>query len=335
MPLVSSKEVLLKAMAEGYAVGAFNANNAEMVQAVIEAAQEEHAPVILQISQGAIKYAGLEFATAMVKTVADLATIPVVLHLDHGTDFDQNVKCLAVGFTSLMYDGSATPLEENIRVTRKITEIAHCCGIPVEAELGKIPKIEDYESMLPAGYDFSVKLPDDVQAKVTDLMADPAQAARFVEEAQIDSLAAAVGSVHGMKAAVQPLNIERLDAIREKTGVPIVLHGASGVICTRADAEKAGIKLAAYEGTIEDAVKHGISKINVATEISMAFLRGMKEAFEKNPGEKDMRKIILPGKNKVKETVRGYIRLFGSNGKAVKDGYPASGLTASEIKYHE
>lgn len=334
MPLVSSKEVLQKAMAEGYAVGAFNANNAEMVQAVIEAAQEEHAPVILQISQGAIKYAGLEFATAMVKTVADLATIPVVLHLDHGTDFDQNVKCLAVGFTSLMYDGSSTPLEENIKVTRKITEIAHACNIPVEAELGKIPKIEDYESMLPAGYDFSTKLPEDVQAKVTGLMADPEQAARFVEEAQCDSLAAAIGSVHGMKNAVQPLNIERLDAIREKTGVPIVLHGASGVICTRADAEKLGIKLEAHEGTIEDAIKHGVSKINVATELSMEFIRGIKEALAAKPGEKDMRKILLPGKQLVKEKVRSYIKLFGCAGKGMVAG-GASGICSSEIKYHE
>jgi fructose-bisphosphate aldolase class II len=136
-----------------------------------------------------------------------------------------------------------------------------------------------------------------------------------------------------MKAAVQPLNIERLDAIREKTGVPIVLHGASGVICTRADAEKAGIKLAAYEGTIEDAVKHGISKINVATELSMEFLRGIKEALAARPGEKDMRKILLPGKELVKEKVRSYIKLFGCAGKGRMAG--ASGITSSEIKYHE
>ena len=334
MPLVSSKEVLQKAMNEGYAVGAFNANNAEMVQAVIETAQEEGAPVILQISQGAIKYAGLEFATAMVKTVAELATIPVVLHLDHGTDFNQNVKCLRAGFTSLMYDGSAAPLEDNIRVTAKITDIAHAVGIPVEAELGKIPKIEDYESMLPAGYDYSTKLPADVQEKVAGLMADPDQAARFVEQTQCDSLAAAIGSVHGMKRAVQPLDIERLDAIRQKTGVPMVLHGASGVICTRRDAEKVGVKLEAHEGTVEDAVKHGISKINVATELSMEFLRGIKDTLADKPGEKDMRKILLPGKELVKEKVRSYIRLFGCAGKGSVTG-AESAITSSQIKYHE
>lgn len=333
MPLVTSKELLQKAQAEGYAIGAFNANNMEMVQAVIETAEEEQSPVILQVSQGAIAYAGLQFATQLVKTAAELATVPVVLHLDHGTSFLQNVQCLQAGFSSLMFDGSALPLDENIAVTGKITEIAHACNIPVEAELGKIPKIEDYEPML-GNYDYSTLLPDEVQAKVDSLMADPDQAARFVETTGLDSLAAACGSVHGMKKSVQPLNIERLDAIREKTGVPIVLHGASGVICTREQAAEMGLKLKDNQGTLEDAIKHGISKINVATELSMAFLRGIKESLEAKPGEKDMRKIILPGKNKVKDTVRYYMRLFGSSGKASLNG-KVSGLTASEVKYHE
>jgi fructose-bisphosphate aldolase class II len=317
MPLVTSKEILQKAQAEGYAVGAFNANNMEFVQAVVETAEEEQSPVILQISQGAIAYAGLEFASMLVKTAAELATVPVVLHLDHGTDFLQNVRCLRAGFTSLMFDGSSLPLEENIATTRKITEIAHAVGIPVEAELGKIPKIEDNLT----------------QEQVDNLMADPEQAERFVSETQCDSLAAAIGSVHGMKESIQPLNIARLDEIRRRTGVPIVLHGASGVLCTRKDAEEKGIKLADYQGTLEDAIKHGVSKINVATELSMAFLRGMKEAFEAKPNEKDMRKILLPGKNAVKEVVRYYIRLFGSNGKAKSS--TTSGLQSSEIKYHE
>jgi fructose-bisphosphate aldolase class II len=312
--------MLQSAQAGGYAVGAFNANNMECVQAVIETAEEEQSPVILQVSQGAIAYAGLDFATQLVKTAAELATVPVVLHLDHGTDFLQNVRCLRAGFTSLMFDGSALPLEDNIKTTAKITEIAHSCNIPVEAELGKIPKIED-------------NLSDE---QVEDLMADPNQAQQFVERTGLDSLAAAIGSVHGMKESIQPLNIERLDQIREKTGVPIVLHGASGVLLSRESAAEKGIKLRDFEGTLEDAIKHGVSKVNVATELSMAFLRGMKEAFEQRPGEKDMRKIILPGKNAVKDTVRSYIKLFNSNGKAVKNGSgKASGLAVSEIKYHE
>jgi fructose-bisphosphate aldolase class II len=144
MPLVTSNELLLEAQREGYAIGAFNANNMECVKAVIEAAEEERAPVILQVSQGAVKYAGLRMATEMVKTVAEEASVPVVLHLDHGTSFLQNVQCLHAGFTSLMYDGSAEPLDKNIEVSAKICEIAHAVGLPVEAELGKIPKIEDY-----------------------------------------------------------------------------------------------------------------------------------------------------------------------------------------------
>ena len=136
MALVTSKELLRQAQAEGFAVGAFNANNMECVRAVVEAAEEERAPVILQVSQGAIKYAGLEMATAMVKTMAEQAGVPVVLHLDHGTSYDQNVQCLHAGFTSLMFDGSALPLDENIKISAKIAEMAHVVGIPVEAELG-------------------------------------------------------------------------------------------------------------------------------------------------------------------------------------------------------
>ena len=317
MPLVTSKEMLIKATNEGYAVGAFNANNMEFVQAVIEMADEMKSPVILQISQGAIKYAGLEFATSLVRIAAELASVPVALHLDHGTDFEQNVLCLRAGFTSLMFDGSALPLDENIRVTRKITEIAHACGIPVESELGKIPKIEDNLT----------------EQQVDDLMANPEDAQRFVEETQCDSLAAAIGSVHGMKEDIQPLDIGRLDEIRRRTSVPIVLHGSSGVLRTRKDAEEKGIRLKDQQGTVEDAIKHGVAKINVATELSRTFILGIKAALDKNPTEKDMRKILLPAKEAVKQSVRGYIELFGSAGKA--EVVRASGLTGSEIKYHE
>ncbi len=335
MPLVTSKEMLIKAQQGGYAVGAFNANNMEMVQAVIQTAEEEQSPVILQVSQGAIAYAGLEFASMLVKVAAELAAVPVVLHLDHGTDFFQNVRCLRAGFTSLMYDGSATPLEDNIRVTRQIVEIAHACDIPVEAELGKIPKIEDYEAMLPADYDPRTKLPQAVQDKVASLMAKPEDVERFVSETGCDTLAAALGSVHGMKGDVQPVSIARLQQIRKRTDVPLVMHGSSGVLRTRADAEAKGIELAEGEGTLEDAIKNGVCKINVATELSMSFLRGMKEAWEKKPGEKDMRKIFLPGRNAVKESVRSYIRQFGSAGKASDFGGQAAGIQGGEIKYHE
>ena len=339
MPLVTSKELLLDAQARGYAVGAFNANNMECVKAVVEAAEEERAPVILQVSQGAIKYAGLKMATTMVATIAEEASVPVVLHLDHGTSFLQNLQCLHVGFTSLMFDGSALPLEENILTSAKIAEAAHSCGLPVEAELGKIPTIEDFLSgdamnalrTRPAAEQVE-ELRKLAGAKVESLMADPSQAQSFVERSGIDSLAAAMGSIHGMWGDIWPLRRDRIEAIRDATGVPLVCHGSSGVLRTRAEAEAKGLTLQPNECTLEEAVKLGVCKINVATAVSMAFLRGCKEAFGQRPMEKDLRKILMPGLKEAKELVRSYIRLFGSSGQA---GAGEAKIAASEIKHAE
>lgn len=339
MPLVTSKELLLDAQARGYAVGAFNANNMECVKAVIEAAEEERAPVILQVSQGAIKYAGLKMATAMVATIAAEASVPVVLHLDHGTSFSQNIECLHVGFTSLMFDGSALPLEENIATSAKIVEAAHACGLPVEAELGKIPTIEDFlntEDMnalraRPAAEQVAT-LRGKAGPKVESLMADPSQAKSFVERSGIDSLAAAMGSIHGMWDDIWPLRRDRIEAVRQATGVPLVCHGSSGVLRTRADAEAKGITLEPEECTLEEAVKLGVCKVNVATAVSMAFLKGCQDAFAQRPMEKDLRKILLPGLQGAKELVRGYIRLFDASGKA---GAGEGKIASSEIKHSE
>jgi fructose-bisphosphate aldolase class II len=343
MPLVTSKELLLHAQGEGYAVGAFNANNMELVKAVIQAAVEEKAPVILQISQGAIKYAGLEMATAMVRTAAELVDVPVVLHLDHGTDFLQNVKCLRAGFTSLMYDGSATPLAENIGVTRKITEIAHGVGIPVESELGKIPQITDYLSAKEIDELRFKKTPreavailrEKAGAKVEALMADPKEAGRFARETGCDSLAAATGSIHGVWDDIWPLRIDRVKELRAATDLPLVSHGSSGVLRTPEEAKEKGIELREGEGTLQDAIKAGISKVNVATAVSLAFLKAVREQWEKTPTERDMRKILLPGQEAAKELVREYIRLLGSSGKASAFTRRGEGLAASEIKHHE
>jgi len=328
MPLVTSKEMLLRAQREGYAVGAFNANNMECVKAVIEAAEEEKAPVILQVSQGAIKYAGLEMATAMVKAAAQRAAVPVALHLDHGTSYDQNVICLVVGFTSLMFDGSAEPLEKNIEISAKIAEIGHLVGVPLECELGKIPKVEDYFSSEeivalqnnPNIAEVVEVVRQKAGAKVESLMADPKQAEEFVKRTGTDALAAALGSIHGMWDDIWPLRIDRVKEIREATSLPLVLHGSSGVIRTRKDAEARGIKLLPNEGTLEDAVKAGVSKVNVATAVSMAFLRGAKQAFEKRPSERDLRKILQPGLLEAKQLVASYIRLLGASGKAEVTG---------------
>jgi len=338
MALVTSKELLLQAQKDGYAIGAFNANNMECVKAVIEAAEEERAPVILQVSQGAIKYAGLRMATSMVKTVAEEASVPVVLHLDHGTSFLQNVQCLHVGFTSLMYDGSAEPLEKNVEISAKIVEIAHAVGLPVEAELGKIPKIEDYVTSAEA--DDLRQRPEAEQVEilrekagpsVESLMADPAQAEQFVSRTGIDSLAGAVGSIHGMWADSWPLRRDRIEELRKATNLPLVCHGSSGVIRTRKDAEEKGIKLQPNECTLEEAVQIGLCKVNVATAVSMAFLKGAWDAWQERPTEKDLRKILLPGLQSAKDLVKGYMRLFGCSGRVAG----VSSVEASVVKHAE
>jgi len=336
MPLVTSKEMLLRAQREGYAVGAFNANNMECVKAVIEAAEEEKAPVILQVSQGAIKYAGLEMATAMVKAAARRSPVPVALHLDHGTSFEQNVQCLVAGFTSLMYDGSAEPLEKNIEVSARIAQIGHLVGVPVECELGKIPKVEDFFSpeeisQFQKEKDIS-KVLDTVRekagGKTAGLMADPAQAKEFVTRTGADSLAAAIGSIHGMWDDIWPVRLDRVKELQKATDLPLVLHGSSGVVRTREEAKKRGILLKESEGTLEDAVKAGVAKVNVATAVNMAFLRAAKEAFAKRPDERDIRKILLPGLEEAKALVKSYMQLLGSSGRAEAEGPLSAKATA-------
>jgi len=303
MPLVTSKEMLLTALENHFAVGAFNANNMEQVQAIVEAAEEERAPVILQASQGAIRYGGLELVAAMVKTVANLATVPVVLHLDHGPDFEQNVKCLRVGFTSLMFDGSKLPYEQNVAITKKVVEIAHMVGIPVEAELGRVAQSSE-------------KLTEE---QVRALMTDPKQARQFVEETGIDSLAIACGSVHAMRVAEAELDIPRIKAIHEQVPhIPLVLHGSSGVL---ADSMIAGIEA-------------GLCKINVATYLNQAFVRGIKEGLAKYPDEVDPRKSLSIGREYVKEAVREKIRLFRSAGTIDSSGgfrSPARQFRSTEL----
>ena len=289
MPLVTSKEMLQAALEGHFAVGAFNANNMEQVQAIVQAAVEERAPVILQVSQGAIRYAGLEFATAMVKAAAAEADIPVVLHLDHGTDFDQNVRCLRAGFTSLMFDGSKKPYEENVATTARVAYIAHVCGIPVEAELGQVLQSTDGVS----------------EEQVKAAMTNPDQAADFVKRTTCDSLAAAVGSVHAMKAAEASLDIERIKAVHAAVPIPLVLHGSSGV----------------KEESEVEAIDYGIAKINVATMLNQAFTNGMRKALADMPKEVDPRKILVVGRDAVKETVRHKMRLFRSSGTVNASGF--------------
>jgi fructose-bisphosphate aldolase class II len=275
-------ELLAKAEAGRYAVGAFNANNMEIVQAIAIAAEREQAPVIMQASQGAIKYAGLDYIIGMVKIAAESTRVPVALHLDHGTSFEQVVRCIRGGFSSVMYDGSQFPLEENIFMTKKVIEIARPINVSVEAELGKIGGTED---------DISVK---------ESLLTDPYEAEVFVRETGVDALAVAIGTAHGQYKGEPELDFDRLKKIRELVSIPIVLHGSSGV----------------PDESITKAISLGVRKVNIDTNIREAFVARLRQEMEKNPAEIDPRKLLGPARDAAVELIREKIRLFGSSGKA-------------------
>jgi len=281
--LVTGKSILDAAHKGGYAVGAFNVNNMEILQAIIEAAEEERAPVIIQTSEGAIKYAGIDYLSTMVKLAASKATVPVALHLDHGTTYETIIKCMTNGWTSVMYDGSHHPLEENIAHTKAIVKIAHAAGISVEAELGRLSGVED---------NISVSEKDAIYT-------NPEEAKIFVNETGVDSLAIAIGTAHGKYKGEPKLDFDRLKTIKEMLNMPIVLHGASGV----------------PEESIKKAVSLGVNKINIDTDIRQAFTDGIKSVFEKKPEEFDPRKICGPAREMMKAVVKAKIRLFGCNGK--------------------
>ncbi|NLM88954.1 MAG: class II fructose-1,6-bisphosphate aldolase [Syntrophomonadaceae bacterium] len=283
MPLVSVHELLLKADQKGYAVGAFNANNMEIVQAIAEAAELEKSPVIMQASQGAISYAGLEYITQMVNIAARQASVPIALHLDHGTDFDQVVRCIRSGFTSVMYDGSKLPLEENIAVTKQVLAMSRPIGVSVEAELGKIGGTEDNVHV------------DEREA----LFTDPEEARYFVEQTGVDSLAIAIGTAHGRYQGEPKLDFARLEKIRNLVNIPLVLHGSSGV----------------PDEAIRRAIQLGIRKVNIDTNIREAFVGEMRRIMEEKPNEIDPRKILKPARQATVEIIREKIRLFGSSGQ--------------------
>ena len=282
--LVTGKELLLDAQKKGYAVGAFNINNMEIIQAIIEAAEESNSPVILQASQGGIKYAGIEYISALGKLAARNAKVPVALHLDHGTDFDQVMLCIRHGFSSVMIDGSRFPLEENIAYTKKVIEVAKAVGVSVEAELGKIGGTEDHITV------------DEKDATFTD----PQEALRFVNETDVDFLAIAVGTAHGVYKGEPKLDFDRIKAIRETISVPLVLHGSSGV----------------PEDALKKAISLGISKINIDTDLRIAFAEGVKNFIKDNPTNIDPRKILSPAKEQMKAKIKEKMEIFGSVNKA-------------------
>ena len=284
MALVSITKLLENARKEGYAVGAFNCNNMEIVQAIVAAAEAEKSPVIIQASQGAIKYAGIEYIAALTKLAAEKAGIPVALHLDHGTSFEQVMHCVRNGFSSVMIDGSHHGIEDNIALTNKVIESVRILGISVEAELGKIGGTED---------DISVSEKD-------ALFTDPAEAEYFVQKTNVDALAIAIGTAHGQYAGTPKLDFERLTKIRERISTPLVLHGSSGV----------------SDESLREAISRGICKINIDTNIREAFVSAARRVLDADPKEIDPRKVLAPAREAAIEVIREKIRVFGSAGKA-------------------
>lgn len=287
MPLVSMTEMLNKAKNEGYAVGQFNINNLEYTQAILQAAQAENSPVILGVSEGAAKYmGGFKTVVALVNGLMEYyeMTVPVAIHLDHGSSFEKCVEAMYAGFTSVMIDGSHYPLEENIALTKRVVDVAHTIGISVEAELGRIGGQED---------DLVV---DDAEA----MYAIPAECDQLVRETGVDCFAPALGSVHGPYKGEPKLGFDRMKEVMELTGVPLVLHGGTGIPTK----------------DIQKAISLGTAKINVNTENQITSTKTVRKVLEEKPDLYDTRKFMGPARDTIKETVIGKIREFGSSNKA-------------------
>lgn len=310
MPLVTTKEMFEKSMKEGFAIGAFNVNNMELIQGIVDAAAENNSPVILQASSSAIKYARINYLMKMVEAaVEEHPNIPIAIHLDHGPDFETCKMCVDNGFTSVMFDGSKYDFEENIRLTKEVVDYAHAHGVVVEAELGKLAGIED-----------------DVNVSASDAMyTDPAQAEEFVRRTGVDSLAIAIGTSHGaykFKGEAK-LRFDILKQIKEKIpNTPIVLHGASTVIpelvnmCNEYGGNIPGAKGVPDE-ILHEASISGVSKINVDTDLRLAFTGEIRKALAENPSAFDPRKYLTPAREKITEVVEHKIRdVFGSSNKA-------------------
>ena len=309
MPLVTTKEMFEKSMKEGFAIGAFNVNNMEIIQGIVDAAAEENSPVILQASSSAIKYARPTYLMKMVEAAVEETNIPIAIHLDHGPDFETCKACIDAGFTSVMIDGSKYDFEENVALTKKVVDYAHERGVVVEAELGKLAGIED-----------------DVNVDASDAMyTDPEQAKEFVERTGCDSLAIAIGTSHGAykfkgEAKLRFDILAKVKALIPNT--PIVLHGASTVIpelvemCNKYGADIPGAKGVPDE-ILHEASVSGVSKINVDTDLRLAMTGAIRKAFAENPSVFDPRKYCGPARDLIKETVQHKIRdVFGSSNKA-------------------
>ena len=306
MSLVPGRELLLAASASGRAVGAFNFSNLEFLQAIVAAADARQTPVFLATSESAIGYAGIEYIVAMARAAAATTKVPLCLHLDHGRDLTLIQRCIEAGYTSVMMDASHLPFDENLRQTRAVVEMARPAGVSVEAELGRLVGREDGVAV----------------AEREALLVDPAEAVRFVAETGIDSLAPAIGTAHGaFKFKGEPkLDFDRLRKVKEGTGgIPLVLHGASSVPQGLVDkCERYGLDVKGARGVPEQdlvrAIKLGVNKVNVDTDLRLAFAAEVRHTFNEQPKDFDPRHYLGQARDAVRALVEQKIELFGLAG---------------------
>ncbi|MGC8544678.1 class II fructose-1,6-bisphosphate aldolase [Athalassotoga sp.] len=313
MYVKSTKDILDKANAEYYGVGAFNINSLEFLAGIISAAVIKRSPVIIQASEGAMSYAGngdfrkgAKVLADMVRRYADNISVPVALHLDHGHDLDHVLAAIRAGFTSVMIDASAKPFKENVEITSEVVRIAHAAEISVEAELGKLVGVEDNVSV----------------AERDATLVDPDEAKIFVEKTGVDFLAPAIGTSHGafkFKGEAK-LDFERLRKVKQLTKIPLVLHGASSVL--EADVEKAnsyGAKIEGAKGVpfdiLKEAIKYGINKINTDTDLRIAFIAELRKSLHEKPSDIDPRDFFKPAIEAVKNVVAQRMDILGSSNK--------------------
>ncbi|MBO5285980.1 MAG: tagatose-bisphosphate aldolase subunit GatY [Clostridia bacterium] len=283
MMLVTTKKLLLDAQKGGYAVGAFNVENMEMVQAVAAAAEELKSPIIMQTTPGTLKYADADYFFANAKVAAKKASVPIAIHLDHGNSYDLAVQAFNAGYTSIMIDGSHESLEDNIALSKAVVDVCHIGDVPVEGELGKVGGKEDD---LVAGYD--------------DPYTNPDEAKLFVEKSGIDFLAVAIGTAHGVYKGIPKLDLNRLSEIRKVVDIPLVLHGTSGV----------------PDDVVKECIKRGICKVNYATDLRIAFSNGVKKYLAEKPSVYDPKKYGAVGREEVKKYVLDKIKVLVSDFKA-------------------
>jgi fructose-bisphosphate aldolase, class II len=306
MSLITSKDIFKKAYDGGYAIGAFNVNNMEIIQGIVEAAKEEKSALILQVSAGARKYANPIYLRKLIEAAVEDSDLPIVLHLDHGEDFEICKSCIDSGFTSVMIDGSKHSFEENIRLTKEVVEYAHSKGVVVEAELGRLAGIEDAVMV----------------SEKDAIYTNPDQAVEFVERTGVDSLAIAIGTSHGAyKFKGEPmLDFERLETITKKlNGFPLVLHGASTVMpefvekCNQFGGALPGAK-GVPEDMLRKAASLGVCKINIDTDLRLAMTATIREYIAKHPEEFDPRKYLGPARDSIKGIVKHKIKnVLGSS----------------------